>query len=201
MGNIAVFLDRDGTVNEEVDFLTSPDDLHLIPRAAEAISQANSLGLKVFILTNQSGVARGLLTEDDLTRVHDALLGELARQNARIDRIYYCPHHPTEGNGAYSRDCECRKPKTGMILRAAEEFGIDIPKSFVIGDRTVDVGMARNAGARAVLVLTGYGKQELELCSRDGIEPDHVAGDLYDAMRYVTVEVGRETGRSQQHNP
>jgi len=193
MGNIAVFLDRDGTVNEEVDFLTSPDNLRLIPRAADAIGRANRLGIRVFILTNQSGVARGLLTEEDLRKVHESLIIQLRERDAVIDGIYYCPHHPTEGNGEYRRDCDCRKPNTGMVRRASEEFGIDVSKSFVIGDRTVDVGMAKNAGARAILVLTGYGKQELTLCERDGIGLDYVAEDLFDAMQYVAAEVTKES--------
>jgi D-glycero-D-manno-heptose 1,7-bisphosphate phosphatase len=189
MGNIAVFLDRDGTVNEEVDFLTSPLDLHLIPRSAEAIRLANDLGLRVFIVTNQSGVARGLLTEEQLGEVHAALIEKLSREGATIDRIYYCPHHPTEGPDKYRGECACRKPNTGMIRRAVDDFGIDPAQSFVIGDRTVDVGMAKNAGAHAILVLTGYGKAEKELCEREEIPLDYVADDLFDAMNFVSRQI------------
>lgn len=190
MGNIAVFLDRDGTVNEEVDFLTSPRDLHLIPRSAEAIRMANDLGLRVIIVTNQSGVARGLLTETDLEEVHRALIGKLAEEHATVDRIYYCPHHPTEGPDTYRMECDCRKPGTGMIRRAVEDFGIDPAKSWVIGDRIVDAAMAKNAGAHAVLVLTGYGKMEKSFCERDGIPLDYVADDLFDAMTFVSRQIG-----------
>jgi len=144
MGHIAVFLDRDGTVNEEIDFLASPRDLHLIPRSADAIRMANDLGLRVFILTNQSGVARGLLTENDLAEIHRVLIEKLAEQRATVDRIYYCPHHPTEGPVEYRGECDCRKPGTGMIRRAVDEFRVDPAKSYVIGDRTVDVEMAKN---------------------------------------------------------
>ncbi len=189
MGNIAVFLDRDGTVNEEVDFLNSPRDLHLIPRSAEAIRRANDLGLRVFIVTNQSGVARGLLSEAELLEVHRVLIERLMEQNARVDGIYYCPHHPSEGIDGFRRDCDCRKPNTGMIDRAVREFQIDPAKSYVIGDRTVDVGMAKNAGAHAILVLTGYGRAERELCEKDGIPLDYVASDLYDAMEYVAGHI------------
>jgi len=190
MGNIAVFLDRDGTVNEEVDFLTSPRDLHLIPRSAEAIRMANELGLRVLIVTNQSGVARGLLTEDELGGVHRALIAKLAEEHATVDRIYYCPHHPTEGPDGYRTECDCRKPGTGMIRRAVDDFGIDPARSYVIGDRTVDVEMAKNAGAHPILVLTGYGKSEKELCERDGIPLDYVASDLFDAMTFVSRHLG-----------
>jgi D-glycero-D-manno-heptose 1,7-bisphosphate phosphatase len=191
MGDIAVFLDRDGTVNEEVDFLTSPRDLHLIPRSAEAIRRANDLGLRVFIVSNQSGVARGLLSEEDLLEVHRILTDRLAEHHATVDRIYYCPHHPTEGTDAYRKECDCRKPNTGMIDRAVREFRIDPARSYVIGDRTVDVGMAKNAGAHAILVLTGYGRAERDLCEREGIPLDYVADDLYDAMDFVARDLDR----------
>lgn len=197
MGSMAVFLDRDGTVNEEVDFLTSPRDLHLIPRSAEAIRKANDLGLKVFIVTNQSGVARGLISEAGLDDLHRALIERLAEHHARVDRIYYCPHHPSEGIDGYRKECDCRKPKTGMIDEAVREFGIDPARSFVIGDRTVDVAMAKNAGARAILVLTGYGSAERELCERDQIPLDYVASDLYDAMEYVAGHLDNEPAKSE----
>jgi len=186
MGNIAVFLDRDGTVNEEVEYLTSPRDLRLIPRSAEAIRMANGLGLRVLIVTNQSGVARGLLTEQQLDDIHRSLTEKLAAEGANVDRIYYCPHHPGEGPPPYRGECDCRKPGTGMIRQAVDEFGIDPTLSYVIGDRTVDVDMARNAGAHAILVLTGYGRAEQALCERDGIPLDYVAENLYDAMTYVS---------------
>ena len=190
MGSTAVFLDRDGTVNEEVDFLTSPRDLHLIPRSADAIRRANELGLTVIIVSNQSGVARGLLTEAGLAEIHRALGVLLGERNARVDGIYYCPHHPTEGIDGYRVDCDCRKPKTGMVERAVTEFGIDPARSWVIGDRTADAGMAKNAGTHAVLVLTGYGRAERELCERDGIPLDYVADDLWDAMEFVAGRIG-----------
>jgi len=186
MGNIAVFLDRDGTVNEEIEYLTSPADLRLIPRSAEAIKMANGMGLRVLIVTNQSGVARGLLTEQQLEDIHRTLIGKLGAEGAVVDRIYYCPHHPGEGPERYRVACDCRKPGTGMIRRAVEDFGIDPTGSYVIGDRTVDVEMARNAGARAILVLTGYGRAERSLCERDGIPLDYVADDLFDAMHFVS---------------
>lgn len=196
MGPIALFLDRDGTVNEEVDFLTSPNDLRLIPGSAGAIRRANELGLKVFIVTNQSGVARGLLTEEELGAIHRVLAERLAGEGARVDRIYYCPHHPGEGLDGYRTGCSCRKPATGMIDRAAREFGVDPSRSWVIGDRTVDVAMAKNAGARAILVLTGYGRAERELCERDGIPLEYVAEDLRDAVGHVEEALARETTRT-----
>jgi D-glycero-D-manno-heptose 1,7-bisphosphate phosphatase len=198
MGNAAVFLDRDGTVNEEVDFLTSPLDLHLIPRSAEAIRRANDLGLRVIIVTNQSGVARGLLTEAALLDVHRALTERLAAENARVDGIYYCPHHPSEGIDGYRKECDCRKPNTGMIDRAVREFRIDPARSYVIGDRMIDVALAKNAGARAILVLTGYGSAERGLCERDRMPLDYVADDLYDAIDFVAGDINNHSAPTGQ---
>jgi D-glycero-D-manno-heptose 1,7-bisphosphate phosphatase len=185
MNRIGIFLDRDGTINEEVDYLSSPLDLHLIPGAADAIREANESGFKVFIITNQSGIARGILTEERLAEIHAALVSALARQHATIDKIYYCPHHPDFGEPPFRAVCNCRKPGTGMIDAAVREFGIDLSKSFVIGDRMLDVQTGNNAGAASILVLTGYGRKELELCRLNGVPVGHVAEDLPDAIHYV----------------
>jgi D-glycero-D-manno-heptose 1,7-bisphosphate phosphatase len=189
MNRIGIFLDRDGTINEEVDFLSSPLHLRLIPGSAEAIHEANESGFKVFIITNQSGIARGILTEGQLSEIHKALLTQLGECDARIDAIYYCPHHPDFGEPPYRTACDCRKPRTGMIAMAAQRFGIEIGKSYVIGDRMIDMQTADNCGATSILVLTGYGRQELELCRREGIAVGHVAEDLHGAIRYVKQTV------------
>jgi D-glycero-D-manno-heptose 1,7-bisphosphate phosphatase len=115
LGHVGIFFDRDGTINTEVDFLRRPDELELIPKAAQAIREANSLGLKVFVITNQSGVARGLLTEADLGTVHDRLHTLLNSQGVRIDAIYYCPHHLDFEKPPYNILCDCRKPDIGML--------------------------------------------------------------------------------------
>jgi len=153
---IGLFLDRDGTVNEEVEFLSSPAGVHLIPGAAAAIREANSLGLKVIIITNQSGVARGYFSEQDVHAVNDELLRQLAAEGARVDAIYYCPHHP-DGNAPFNINCDCRKPNTAMLRQAAERFDLDLTRSFVVGDRLSDLQAGNNVGASSILVLTGYG--------------------------------------------
>lgn len=185
MTGIGLFLDRDGTINEEVDFVTSAKQLHLISGSAEAIREANELGLKVIIITNQSGVARGLLTEEQLLEIHKDMLDQLDELGAHIDAIYYCPHHPEVGVGKYKTECECRKPKGGMLELAAREFSLNLAKSFVIGDRMIDVQTGNNAGASSILVLTGYGRKELELCKENGARIDFIAEDLKDAMNHV----------------
>jgi len=180
-----IFLDRDGTINREVEYLSSPDELELLPGSAEAIRLANNLGFKVIIVTNQSGVARGFFTEETVNAVHDRLLSILESENARIDAIYYCPHHPELGIGKYKTDCSCRKPKTGMADQAIARFNLDPRESYVIGDRVADIELAHNIGAHAILVKTGYGNDELALCRSRNIQMEFVAEDILDAMHYV----------------
>jgi len=184
MSRIGIFLDRDGTINQEVDYLRSPDDLHLLEGAAAGIRELNQCGCRVFVITNQSGIARGLLTEQQLDAIHQKLRTELKAENAYLDAIYYCPHHP-EGNPPYRMECDCRKPNTGMIDRAIKEFQIDTGQSFVVGDRLLDIQTGKNVGAQTILVLTGYGKQELQYCRDHNVQIDFVAENLYDAVTHI----------------
>ncbi len=190
---IAVFLDRDGTISEEVDYLDNADMLRLIPRAAEAIRLINESGLLAVVVTNQSGVARGYFTEHVLKDVHNRMELLLKAEGARIDKIYYCPHHPEVGLPEYLLDCDCRKPRIGMIEAAAKDLNIDVSCSYVIGDKIIDIELAHKAGARGILVMTGYGREELKsLSSERKIWPDHIADDLYDAVKWILNQ--RETG-------
>ena len=153
-----MFLDRDGVLIEELEYLSNPDRVILIPRAASAVRRANDAGWRVVVVSNQSGVARGLFPESVLPMIHRVIVEQLAREaGAVIDGFYYCPHHPTEGQGIYRIDCDCRKPKPGMLLRAARELGIDTAKSWMIGDRLTDLQAGAAAGCRTILVRTGYG--------------------------------------------
>jgi len=187
-----VFLDRDGTINEEIDFLRTPDELRLIPGAGAAIRSLNERHLVTCVISNQSGVARGFLTEADLLPIHERLEQELGRDNARLDRIYYCPHHPTEGRPPYNIACECRKPKTGMLRKGAEEFGLDLKRSFVVGDRIVDVQAGQAVGATTILVLTGYGKTAAEECSTEGVRPDRTATSIVEAVDFILNRIDGE---------
>jgi D-glycero-D-manno-heptose 1,7-bisphosphate phosphatase len=182
---IGIFVDRDGTVNEELEYISNPDDVILIPRSADAIREVNRLGLKVFIVSNQSGIARGLISEDDLVLVNSRLVKLLDEKNAHIDAVYFCPHHPDYGELPYRRLCDCRKPAAGMLKQAAAEFNIDLKKSFVIGDRIGDIQTAYAIGAKSVLVLTGYGKKDYEQVKSQNIYVDYVANDLFDAIQYI----------------
>lgn len=174
----AVFLDRDGTINEDVNYLTKPEQLKLFPRVAEAIASLNKDYL-VFIVTNQAAVGKGLCTEDEVNKVHDYLLAEL--WPGRISKVYSCFHHPVYGIGDYLKECSCRKPKSGMILQAASEFNVSLKDSYMIGDKIIDIKAGSSAGVRTILVKTGYAGRD----STIDIVPDYVAEDLYEASRLI----------------
>ncbi len=150
----AVFLDRDGTIITGAPYICSPDEIVLLPHSARAIRFFKEEGFKVVIATNQSGVARGYFTEDRLKEIHERLLEMLSREGASVDAIYYCPHLPEGVVAEYSIECQCRKPRTGMLLQAAREHGIDLRKSFMIGDTPGDILTGRAAGCKTVLVKT-----------------------------------------------
>lgn len=189
----AVFLDRDGNVCEDVGYLGDPSKLVVFPYAAEAVRRLNESSMLAILVTNQSGVARGLFGEDAVLRVHDRLERELARGGARLEGIYYCPHHPTIGQPPYRQSCECRKPRPGMLVRAAADHDIDLSQSFVVGDKYSDVRLAHEAGARAVLVRTGYGRGEWEYDRATWPrQPEHVAETLEDAVEWILDEAGKE---------
>jgi D-glycero-D-manno-heptose 1,7-bisphosphate phosphatase len=178
--NRAVFLDRDGTINEEVGYLKHFDDLRLFPFTAKAVGMIREAGMKAVVVSNQSGVARGFFDEDFVTALHERINAILSQEGTGIDRFYFCPHHPTEGLGEYVRDCHCRKPKTGMLLQASKELDIDLSRSYMVGDTERDLETARNAGVTGVLVRTGYGK---DIENTEGVA--YVAADLLDAVNWI----------------
>jgi D-glycero-D-manno-heptose 1,7-bisphosphate phosphatase len=179
----AVFLDRDGTMNVDIGYVSSPEQLEVYPWVAEAVRLINRSGMKAIVVTNQSGVARGFYDEQMLGRIHDRLVLDLEREGARLDAIYYCPHHPRIGDTRYRVVCECRKPAAGMLFRAQREHDLDLSNSVVIGDKASDVGMAARVGARSVLVLTGYGRQTLCYPELLPCSPDLVVEDLLTAVK------------------
>lgn len=193
MGRVGVFVDRDGTLNEEVGYLNHPRRLVLLPGSGAAIRLLNEAGLVTILISNQSGVARGYFPESLVREIHAKLEGMLAEEGARLDAIYYCPHHPDFGPRELRKACDCRKPGTGMIERGVEEFGLDPARSYVVGDKLSDVACAQAAGATGVLVLTGYGRGELaRKGGSEGVFPDHEATDLLDAAAWI---VSRERAR------
>ncbi len=182
----AVFVDRDGTLNDDPGYIDSPERIKLYPFAAAAIRHINESGRKVVVITNQSAVARGMISEGALTKVNDHLLQLVAAEGARIDAIYYCPHHPEATDLRYRCVCDCRKPKPGMLLRAAIDLNLELRKSIVIGDRYLDVETAHSVGATGVLVLTGCGRREFD--SDRGSwprAPDLVSENLAEAVQLL----------------
>ncbi|MDQ5846566.1 MAG: HAD family hydrolase [Acidobacteriota bacterium] len=187
--NRAVFIDRDGTISEEVGYINHPERFRLFPYAAAAIKQLNQNGWLAIVTTNQAGVARGYFAEDMIHAVHARMTNELEADGARLDGIYYCAHHPSVGDPPYRIDCDCRKPKPGLITRAARDFDIDLNNSWVVGDRYSDIELARNAGVKSALVLSGYGRGEWEHQRSSWTQqPDLVADDLLAAVHLIVGE-------------
>lgn len=177
MSNRAVFLDRDGTIARDVHYCRRPEDFELLPTVPEAIKVLNDSGFKVVVITNQSGIARGYFTEQTLASIHQKMVNELAIHGAKVDAIYYCPHHPDDG-------CECRKPGTALFHRAARELDIDFSLSYVIGDLHMDMEAGRALGCKTVLVTTGP-----ENAKKPSDPPDYIADSLIQAARWVVADV------------
>ncbi len=183
--NKAVFIDRDGTLNREVDFLSEPEQLQLIEGTVEALKLLKNLGYKLVVITNQSGIARGYFTEADLHKIHSTLQEMLKANGVELDAIYYCPHHPSEGSAPYVQKCDCRKPLPGMILAAAELLQIDLSKSYMIGDKLSDIETGKNAGCRTILVQTGYGLKSVQQLGDTDIQPDWICANLLAAAQCI----------------
>jgi D-glycero-D-manno-heptose 1,7-bisphosphate phosphatase len=185
--NKAVFIDRDGTINEEMGYINHLSRFKIFDNVSKAIRLLNKAKFKIVIITNQSGVGQGYFNEEFLIKIHEHLILDMKNTGAHIDKIYYCPHHPDAGNSKYKLDCNCRKPKAGLIELAQAELGIDLSRSFIIGDSHVDVKLAQNAKLKSVLVLTGYGKglfayHKTELLN----QPDLTFQDMYEAAQFMS---------------
>ncbi|MFC1492457.1 D-glycero-alpha-D-manno-heptose-1,7-bisphosphate 7-phosphatase [candidate division KSB1 bacterium] len=183
-------MDRDGTISVEKGYIKDADDLELIDKAGEALFELMQNGFKLIVITNQAGVARGYFTEKEVAEVNNRLEELLNEKNVRLDSIQYCPHYPDPEKAVakeYLADCECRKPGTANVLRAAQEYSIDLSRSFFIGDKMSDIGCGKNAGMRTVLVRTGYGRDEEEKLKElaESEQPDNYADDLYNAVKWI----------------
>ena len=183
--NRVVFLDRDGTLCEEVGYLDSVEQMRLIPRSGEAVRLLNQKGYKVVVITNQAGVARGFFPEAVLEGLHAEMLRQLREEGAYLDGIYYCPHHPSDGFPPYRQECNCRKPATGLLERAAADLNLDLLSGYMIGDHFSDVECGQRVGAQTVLLLTGHGQEAL--AKREGWPqpPSFIAADLFEAVLWV----------------
>jgi D,D-heptose 1,7-bisphosphate phosphatase len=205
---IAFFLDRDGVINSDVGFMEKVDRLDILPNAAAGIKKLNRMGL-VIVVTNQPSVARKIFSEEHLNELHEKMKKELALSDAKIDAIYYCPHHPEKNHKditpemmKYRIDCACRKPKTGMLEQAAADFNLNLKKCFIIGDRTVDIKTGKDAGCGTILVRTGLAGND----KKHDIIPDFVCHDLKDAADMLDINLHTKAiimagGRGERMRP
>jgi len=201
MGNRAVFLDRDGTIVEEIGFLSRVEDMVVYPFAAEALRTLSDAGFLNILTTNQSGVARGFFTEERLIEINQALVKELERQGARIDATYYCPHYPEATVARYKVVCECRKPAPGLILQAASQWNVALADSYMVGDRMADLEAGHRAGCRSVLVTTGYGRVTATRLAEEADSEDNssllaqlICENLLEAARWIVQRGMKEEG-------
>ena len=183
----AAFIDRDGTINEQMGYINHLSRFKIIPGVPEAVRLLNDLGFLVIVLTNQSGIARGYYSIDLVRQIHDLLQKTLKKEaNATIDAILFCPHHPHGTVSEYTMECDCRKPKTGLIKQACMDFEIDLTQSFVIGDMASDMELANQAGVKGIMVETGYGLGEIDfILPKKQLEITFIAENLLHAVRFL----------------
>ena len=185
-GRPAVFMDRDGCLIEEAGYINHPSRVRMLPRSPAAVARLNRAGIAAVMATNQAGIARDYFSRETLDAVNAEVEGQLADQGAKLDALYVCTHHPTAGQPPFRLECECRKPKPGLLLRAAAEMSLDLSRSVMIGDKPSDIRAGQAAGVATVLVLTGYGRGEWEYRRHEWtLGPDHVAEDLFDAVLWA----------------
>lgn len=189
MGRPAVFIDRDGTLSHEVGYVNHISRFQLFPWSVDAVRVLNEAGILAIVATNQAGVARGYYPESQVHEVHAELRRRMDEGGARLDGLYACLHHPSVGEPPYRQDCQCRKPRPGLLLQAARDLDVDLSRSWMVGDRGGDVALAHEVGARGALVLTGYGRGEMQhLSARWPSPPDLVAENLLHAVRLIVEE-------------
>jgi len=192
----AVFMDRDGCLIEEAGYINHPSRVRMLPRSAAAVARLNRAGIAAVMATNQAGIARGYFSKETLAAVNAEVERQLGGEGARLDALYVCTHHPTAGQPPFRLECECRKPKPGLLLRAAAEMALDLSRSVMIGDKPSDIGAGQAAGLTTVLVLTGYGRGEWEYRRHEWtLKPDHVADDLFDAVEWALGRPGVSCSR------
>ena len=180
----AVFLDRDGTLNVDAGYLDRKERLMLFPWSLDSVRLLRRAGYAVVVVTNQSGVARGMIEESFVEEAHQIIQSRLIDIGEKLDGHYYCPHEPSASIEAFRVDCDCRKPKPGLVTRAARDLGLDVEKSIVVGDKWSDIGLAKQTGARGVLVRTGYGRSQEKNC-QEGLSADAVVDTLMDAVNWI----------------
>jgi D-glycero-D-manno-heptose 1,7-bisphosphate phosphatase len=187
----AVFLDRDGTLIEERGFITREEDIAIIPGVPEALKLLRELGYVIAVVSNQSGVARGLLTEQRVSEINEEVFRRLEEHDARPDMFFYCPHHPEAETDTYRRVCDCRKPAPGMVRMAQILVDLDISDCVSVGDKLSDVVLCQALGGKGILVLTGYGRSEISKASEAGVQPDFVGESLSEAAEWIESHMSK----------
>jgi D-glycero-D-manno-heptose 1,7-bisphosphate phosphatase len=183
----AVFIDRDGTINEQMGYINHPSRFIMLPGAAEAFRILNNEGYFAIIISNQSGVARGYFPIETVYDIHSRMNDSIRKQGGKIDGIFFCPHYPKGSVPEYTLDCDCRKPKTGLITQACKKFNIDLTKSYMVGDHYTDIELADRSNIDGILVRTGYGNGVIEYnLPHMSIKPKYIADDLLDAVKWIT---------------
>lgn len=185
MPHPAVFLDRDGTIIQEAEYLSDPAGVELLPGAADGILALRDAGYRVVVTSNQSGVARGYFDEDAVQRVNQRVQYLLEQSGAGLDGVYYCPHYADGEVAPYNRACDCRKPEPGMLLAAARDLDLDLSQSWVVGDKAADIAFGARQGLRTVLVMTGYGRETQARGFTGQDRPHQVCADLAEAARVI----------------
>lgn len=190
-----VFLDRDGTLNEEAGYISDLSQLRLIPGAADAVALLNRAGVACILATNQTGAARGYYSEQHIRDLNHRLVALLAAGGARLDALYYCPHLKEGTVSPYAIECSCRKPAAGMVERAFQEHPLlDRGRAYVVGDKATDVELARNCQAKGVLVTTGYGQRVLDGSYQWPVQPDFIAGEIGQAVSWILADLRLPAG-------
>ena len=186
MFNHAIFLDRDGTLNEDPGYINDPNKIVLFPETGEALSVLKKYGFFLIVISNQSGIARGLMTSKDVDAVNDKINFLLSEYKVKVDAFYYCPAHPDYSN---DEECECRKPSPKLLFEATKEFNIDLPKSYFIGDSVSDIQCGKNAGLKTILVRTGKGEESFSILQKENNFPTFVADNLLKACTFILGDI------------
>ena len=186
MPNLAVFLDRDGTLNEDPGYLNDPEKVVLFKDTGEALSLLKKYGFLLIVISNQSGIARGLMTSKDVDAVNEKINSLLSEHKVKIDAFYYCPAHPDFSS---KEDIECRKPSPKLVFDASKEFNVDLQKSYFIGDTVADIRCAQNAGIKSILVRTGKGEESFSILQKENNFPTFVAENLFNACNYILGDI------------
>jgi len=186
MSNHAIFLDRDGTLNEDPGYISDPDNVVLFPETGQALSLLKKYGFLLIIISNQSGIARKLMTSKDVDAVNDKINSLLAEYKVKIDAFYYCPAHPDYSS---EEECDCRKPSPKLVLEAAKEFNIALEKSYFIGDTVADIQCGKNAGLKTILVKTGKGEESFSILQKENNFPTFVADNLLSAGNFILADL------------